>query len=543
MSALLSIENLTIGLPSSADRANAVDGVSFSLQAGEILCIVGESGSGKSITASAVMGLLPDTGVKVRKGRIVYRGEDLLTKTDEEMRALRGARIGMVFQEPMTALNPVMRIGDQIDEVLEAHGVPKAERPARILELLRAVGLPEPEQLRHRYPFRLSGGQRQRVVIAIALALEPDILIADEPTTALDVTTQAQILKLIKELQRAKGTGVIFITHDFGIVADIADRVAVMQHGKLVEIGAASDVLNRPEAAYTRALIAAVPNFRDKALAPVEDPDLVVKVRGLTKTYVTGGSLFGAKKTFKALNGISFDIRRGETLGLVGESGSGKSTAGRCMVRLIDPDGGAIEFADTDLARLSRRAMRPYRAKVQIVFQDPFASLNPRHTVGRSIMAGPLAHGVAEAEARTQMEQLLRRVGLDASAADRLPHEFSGGQRQRVGIARALALKPDLLIADEAVSALDVSVQAQVLDLLRDIRDELKLAMMFITHDLRVASQICHRVMVMHKGEIVESGETTAVFSAPRHDYTRRLVAAVPGGAWHEASTAPSVSH
>ncbi len=533
---LLSVENLTIALPSAGDRVNAVEGMSFNLNPGEILCIVGESGSGKSMTASAIMGLLPDTGVKVQSGRILFRGDDLLQMSDARFRAIRGSRIGMIFQEPMTALNPVMRIGDQIEEVLEAHGIQKADRPNRVLSLLEAVGLPEPEALARRYPFRLSGGQRQRVVIAMALALEPEILIADEPTTALDVTTQAQILELIREIQRSQGMGVIFITHDFGVVADIADRVAVMQHGRIVEIGPARDVLDRPTNAYTQSLIRAVPQFREKPLPLSPEAEPVVRVRGLNKTYVTRGGFFTPVREFKALDDISFDIRRGETLGLVGESGSGKSTAGRCLVRLIDPDAGSIEYKNTDLAKLSRSQLRPFRSKVQIVFQDPYASLNPRHTVGQSIMAGPLAHGVDAKTARGRMNRLLIRVGLEESAADRYPHEFSGGQRQRIGIARALAVEPDLLVADEAVSALDVSVQAQVLELLRDIREEFQLAMLFITHDLRIASQLCHRVLVLHKGRVVESGETTSVFRNPRDSYTRSLIDAVPGHEWHRSA-------
>jgi peptide/nickel transport system ATP-binding protein len=532
---LLSVENLTIALPSAGDRVNAVEGLSFNLNPGEILCIVGESGSGKSMTASAIMGLLPDTGVKVQSGRILFRGEDLLQMSDERFRAIRGSRIGMIFQEPMTALNPVMRVGDQIEEVLEAHGIPKADRPGRVLSLLNAVGLPEPAALARRYPFRLSGGQRQRVVIAMALALEPEILIADEPTTALDVTTQAQILELIRGIQRSQGMGVIFITHDFGVVADIADRVAVMQHGRIVEIGPAREVLDRPADAYTQSLIRAVPQFREKPLPPSPEAEPVVRVRGLNKTYLTQGGFFTPVREFKALDNISFDIRRGETVGLVGESGSGKSTAGRCLVRLIDPNGGSIEYKNTDLAKLSRSQLRPFRSKIQIVFQDPYASLNPRHTVGQSIMAGPLAHGVDAKTARERMNRLLIRVGLDEAAAGRFPHEFSGGQRQRIGIARALAVEPDLLVADEAVSALDVSVQAQVLELLRDIREEFQLAMLFITHDLRIASQLCHRVLVLHKGRVVESGETTSVFRNPRDSYTRSLIDAVPGREWHHS--------
>ena len=532
---LLSIENLTVALPSAGERSHAVANVTLSLEAGEILCIVGESGSGKSITASAVMGLLPSDLLKVESGRILYGGRDLLGLGESEMRRLRGARIGMIFQEPMTSLNPVMKIGRQIEEVLEAHDVPKSRRAARAIELLEAVGLPDPAAIAERYPFRLSGGQRQRVMIAMAIALEPDILIADEPTTALDVTTQAQILKLIRDLQRERGMGVLFITHDFGVVADIADRVAVMQKGSLVEVGRADEILVRPQHPYTRSLIEAVPGFRDEAAETPDASQQVLGVKGLTKIYYTGSGFFGPQRETRAVDDVSFSISRGETLGLVGESGSGKSTIGQCIMRLHGIDGGTVLFNGVNIAEARGSALHAYRAKAQMVFQDPFASLNPRHTVGRSIMAGPLAHGVDRATAKRRMERLLERVGLKAAAAQRYPHEFSGGQRQRIGIARALAVEPDLLVADEAVSALDVSVQAQVLDLLREIRDEFRLAMLFITHDLRVASQICDRVIVLHKGRIVEEGEVTSVFQSPQDPYTQKLLAAVPGKNWHRA--------
>jgi peptide/nickel transport system ATP-binding protein len=530
---LLSIENLTVALP-AGERSHAVSGVNLSLDAGEILCIVGESGSGKSITASAVMGLLPSDLLKIESGAIRYAGRDLLRLGENEMRRLRGARIGMIFQEPMTSLNPVMKIGRQIEEVLEAHDVPKAERSARALALLDAVGLPDPAGIAERYPFRLSGGQRQRAMIAMAIALEPDILIADEPTTALDVTTQAQILKLIRDLQRERGMGVLFITHDFGVVADIADRVAVMQKGKLVELGRVDEILVNPTHPYTRSLIEAVPRFRSEAEQAPDASQEVLAVKGLTKVYHAGGGFFGAARETKAVDDVSFSISRGETLGLVGESGSGKSTIGQCIMRLHSLD-GTVLFNGINVAQAKGATLHAYRAKAQMIFQDPFASLNPRHKVGRSIMAGPLAHGVDKATAARRMERLLERVGLKASAADRYPHEFSGGQRQRIGIARALAVEPDLLVADEAVSALDVSVQAQVLELLREIRDEFRLAMLFITHDLRVASQICDRVIVLHKGRIVEEGEVTSVFQSPRDPYTQRLLAAVPGKTWHRA--------
>jgi len=531
--AVLSVEDLTVRLPSEADRKHAVANVTLTLNKGEILCIVGESGSGKSVTAAAVMGLLPRDTLTVESGRILFDGQDLLTLSEGQMRRLRGAKIGMIFQEPMTSLNPVMRVGHQIAEVLEAHDVPRSEHRARVVALLDAVGLPDPAELARRYPFRLSGGQRQRVMIAMALALEPDILIADEPTTALDVTTQAQILTLIRDLQRARGMAVMFITHDFGVVADIADRVAVMRNGEVVETGLAQQVLNTPEHPYTRKLIAAVPGFRDDATAAAAIDTPVLEVRGLRKVYRTGGGLFQPASELVAVDDVSFAIARGETLGLVGESGSGKSTIGQCIMRISSIDGGQVLFKGADIAHARGTALKAYRGKAQMVFQDPFASLNPRHRIGRSIMAGPLVNGVPRAEARARMEQLLERVGLERNAADRFPHEFSGGQRQRIGIARALAVEPDLLVADEAVSALDVSVQAQVLELLRELRDEFRLAMLFITHDLRVASQVCDRVIVLHRGKIVEEGEVTRVFSAPEDAYTQSLLDAVPGRAWH----------
>jgi peptide/nickel transport system ATP-binding protein len=532
---LLVLENLTVALPTAGERSYAVCDVNLSLHAGEILCIVGESGSGKSITASAVMRLLPSDQLKVETGSIRYGGRDLLTLPERDMRRLRGVKIGMIFQEPMTSLNPVMKIGHQIEEVLEAHDVPKAARAERVLALLQAVGLPDPAGIADRYPFGLSGGQRQRVMIAMAIALEPDILIADEPTTALDVTTQAQILELIRDLQRQRGMGVLFITHDFGVVADIADRVAVMQNGKLVEIGRVDEILVKPQHAYTRSLIDAVPRFRSEAGRGADESQEILAVEGLTKIYRSGGGFFSPARRMVAVDDVSFAVSRGETLGLVGESGSGKSTIGQCIMRLHPIDGGKITFNGADIADARGARLHAYRAKAQMIFQDPFASLNPRHKVGRSIMAGPLAHGVDVEMAKQRMERLLRRVGLDVLAADRYPHEFSGGQRQRIGIARALAVEPDLLVADEAVSALDVSVQAQVLDLLREIRDEFRLAMLFITHDLRVASQICDRVIVLHRGRIVEEGEVTGVFRSPRDPYTQKLLAAVPGQNWHRA--------
>ena len=526
---LLEVSNLTVSLPPGADRTHAVEDISFSLGAGEILCIVGESGSGKSVSAGAIMALLPPA-LKVSRGGIAFEGRDLLTLKPAEMRLLRGNRIGMIFQEPMTALNPLVRVGDQIAEVLQVHGVRGSA--ARVRELVDAVHLPDPDRIARSYPHLLSGGQRQRVMIAMALALEPSVLIADEPTTALDVTTQMQILGLIKEIQSRRGMGVLFITHDFGVVAEIADRVAVMQQGRIVETGLASQVLNTPQHAYTRTLIAAVPHRTRVPSAAVTAGRPVLELVGVRKTYLRSGGIFSPQVKVPAIQDADLVLRRGETLGLVGESGSGKSTLARCVVNLVKPEEGAIRFHDTDLRRLLRRNWKPFRKRIQMVFQDPFASLNPRRRVGEIIAEGPIAHGMARAAAQRKAEELLALVQLDAGAAGRFPHEFSGGQRQRIGIARALAVEPELLIADEPVSALDVSVQAQILALLEDLRQRLGLTMLFITHDLRVAAQVCGRIAVMQRGVIVEQGLTAEVFGAPRHSYTQSLLDSIPGRRW-----------
>ncbi len=525
----VTIKDLKLALPAGGDRPYAVDGVSFDLTAGKILCVVGESGSGKSMCAHALMGLLPDN-VIAEAGEIIFDRQNLLTLDASAWLGLRGRRIAMVFQEPMTALNPLMRIGDQIAEMFEAHDLltPK-ERKQKAASLLGEVGLPDPERTMRAYPHQLSGGQRQRAMIAMALALEPAVLVADEPTTALDVTTQAQILKLIRDLQRRRNMAVMFITHDFGVVADIADRVVVLQHGKVVEQGAADDVLRRPQHPYTRALLAAVPTMQPPQRPPLLDRNKAVEVVGLDKTYVSGGGWFQPARSVHAANQVNFNILQGETLGLVGESGSGKSSVARLVMRLIEPDRGTVRLGDTDFTEISGKALRQERRRIQMIFQDPFASLNPRRKVGNIITDGPIAHGVDPAAARQRAHDLLGLVGLNAGAMERFPHEFSGGQRQRIGIARALALEPEILVADEAVSALDVSVQAQVLSLLEDLKTRLGLSMLFITHDLRVAAQICDRIAVMQRGTIVELRPAAALFSAPEHPYTRELLAAVPG--------------
>ena len=527
---ILEIRNLTVDLPRGADRTHAVSGVSLDLHRNEILCLVGESGSGKSVTARSVMGLLGH-GLRASAGNVLFREEDLLRVAPARLRELRGSQISMIFQEPMTALNPLKTIGDQIDEVIAVHtDMPRSKRVARILERLEAVQLPEPQRLLRSYPHQLSGGQRQRAMIAMALALEPVMLIADEPTTALDVTTQAQILALIKSIQAQRQMGVLYITHDFGVVSEIADRVAVMQHGKVVEYGAARQVLNAPQHHYTRSLIRAIPSLVPAQRKRVDDAPAILSVIGLEKSYRSGATLLGGKaRITHAARAVNLTLCRGETLGLVGESGSGKSTVARCLARLVEADDGRILLGGIDLRPLSRRQLRPYRKRIQMVFQDPYGSLNPRRTVGKLIAEGPMVHGMPERDALARAGELLDLVGIERRAVGRYPHEFSGGQRQRIGIARALALDPEVLVADEPVSALDVSIQAQVLKLLADIRDRLNLTMLFITHDLRVAAQVCDSIAVMRYGEIVEYGSTAQVFSSPRHAYTRELLAAVPG--------------
>ncbi|WP_460273727.1 ABC transporter ATP-binding protein [Celeribacter sp. ULVN23_4] len=527
---VLSVRDLSVALPGKHDRPYAVQNISFDLMPGEILCIIGESGSGKSVTANTVMGLLPEV-MTIEKGSIDFKGRSLLDLSEGELRKLRGRAVSIIFQDPLSALNPLMTIGDQIREVLDTHnmGTPES-RTDKVVEMLTEVGLPDPLLIQHQYPFRLSGGQRQRVMIAMALALDPDILIADEPTTALDVTTQAQILDLISRIQQRKGMSVMFITHDFGVVAEIADRVIVMEKGHLVEQGPARQVLDAPSHPYTQKLIAAVPRMReiDRERAAVRP--VALKVQNLHKTYRTRSGFLGRMREVKAVDDISFTLHKGETIGIVGESGSGKSSMGKVLMKLIPADSGEIRFQGENTLELDENNFRHLRPRIQMIFQDPYASLNPRFTIGQALTVGPIAHNLlTKDDARKRAEELLDLVGLDASAFDRYPHEFSGGQRQRVGIARALMFNPEVIVADEAVSALDVSIQAQVLELLDKIRRERKLAMVFITHDLRVASQISDEIIVMHRGKMVEYGPPSQIFQNPQHEYTRSLIAAIPG--------------
>jgi len=534
---VLAVEALSIALPKGGDRPLAVENVSFEIRPNEVVCLVGESGSGKSMIAHAVLSLLP-RGVDIVSGAVTVAGQDPARLDRRALRSLRGGKAAMIFQEPLSSLNPLKRVGKQIEEMIVAHQRPApsaAEVQQRVQTLLTQVGLPNPQLLANSYPFELSGGQRQRVMIAIAMANRPALLVADEPTTALDVTTQRQILRLIDDLRRDRGMGVLLITHDFGVVADVADRVVVLRHGKVVEQGTVHEVLSNPKADYTRELIDAVPKARFSDIqGTVVRPEPLLEVIGLQKTFRVKRGWLQPPREVVAAEGISLTLHEGETLAVVGESGSGKSTLGRMILRLTEPDGGAIRFGDQDLRQLRGEALRQARRQLQIVFQDPFASLNPRQKVGDAIARGPMAYGTSRTEATEQARKLLVRVGLSDAAADRYPHEFSGGQRQRICIARALALKPRVLIADEAVSALDVSVQAQVLALLAELRQEMRLAMIFITHDLRIAAEIADRVIVLQKGRIVEEGPTAEVFTAPRQAYTRDLLEAIPGRAFFD---------
>jgi ABC-type glutathione transport system ATPase component len=516
-----------------------LSGISFGIRPGETVCLVGESGSGKSVTSLTVMGLLPRGALRPAGGKILLDGEDLLAATPGRMRALRASKMAMIFQEPMTALNPVLTVGDQIREVLSAHTdtAPRDQR-SRVIDMLAEVHLPDIERIYGSYPHQLSGGQRQRIMIAMALILEPKLLIADEPTTALDVTTQKQILKLIRELQEKHGTSVLFITHDMGVVADIASRVCVMHHGRIVETGVTDDLLRRPQRDYTRDLLTAVPSLVPRRSRPETSPQIVLQTTELGKTYSKAGLFSGPRLTIAAAD-VSIALKQGRTLGIVGESGSGKSTVARCVTRLIDPTTGGIRVRGQEISGLSRSSLHPHRKRIQIVFQDPYRSLNPRVTVGESIAEGPVNFGTPRKAALARARELLELVGLPADAATRYPHQFSGGQRQRIAIARALAMEPDVLVADEAVSALDVSVQAQVLALLGELQDRLGIAILFITHDLRVAAQICDDVAVMQKGRIVEYGPAEKVLRAPSQAYTRELLEAAPGRHWDFANFRP----
>lgn len=534
---VLSIQNLVVSLGQRGTRI--IDDVSLELRERETLCLVGESGSGKSVTALAVMGLLQKGALVPTGGNIKLVGEELIGASDRRLRQLRATTMAMIFQEPMTALNPVVPVGRQIDEVLRIHTKLDARtRRKRILEMMEQVHLPEIERIFASYPHRLSGGQRQRIMIAMALVLEPKLLIADEPTTALDVTTQKQILTLIRELQRDHGTAVLFITHDMGVVAEIADRVAVMRQGRLVETGPLQTILRTPTAEYTSNLLSSVPSLVPRARRAESHEPIVLETNELTKVY-RESSMFEGAREVAAAQGVTLKLRRGRTLGIVGESGSGKSTVARCIVRLIDPTSGSVHLGNREISGLPRNLLQPHRKRIQIVFQDPYRSLNPRITIGETIAEGPINYGTPHEAALARARKLLELVDLPSDSVSRYPHQFSGGQRQRIAIARALALDPDVLVADEAVSALDVSVQAQVLKLLDQIQTQLGIALLFITHDLRVAAQICDEVAVMQHGRIVEQGPAGEILTHPQQAYTRALLDAAPGRGWDFANFRP----
>jgi len=542
---VLAVDNLSLDFRLRTEILHAARDVSFRLKRGKTLCLVGESGSGKSVTARALMRIIDRNGA-IASGRILLRGDSgdvdiaQLDERSRELLAIRGGRIGLIFQEPMSSLSPVHTIGSQIIEAVRLHTkLDKAAARERTIELLRQVEIPHPERMVDRYTFEFSGGMRQRAMIAMALAANPEVLIADEPTTALDVTTQAEILDLIKRLQVSRGMAMLLITHDMGVVAEVADEVAVMHFGRIVEFGGVDDIFHNARHPYTRRLLNATvkleQNRRAVTAAPREQsPRVALSAQNLTKTYGASTSWFGGNSfAIKAVDDVSLELHAGENLGIVGESGSGKTTLGRMLLRTVEPTSGTVTFSGdegpVEVTALSKRGLRAYHRQVRLVFQDPFASLNPRMTVG-DIIADPLvATTRLSARAREQRVcDLLELVGLDAAARERYPHAFSGGQRQRIGIARALALDPKIIIADEATAALDVSIRAQILDLLLDIQKRLDLSFIFISHDISVVRYFCDRVAVMHRGKLVEIGPAEEICTAPREAYTQSLISAVP---------------
>ena len=552
---ILSVSNLVTSFRVEGAWRQVVKGISFDIAPKETVAVVGESGSGKSVTALSIMRLNAPSSSRI-EGSIKLAGKELLTLPDSEMRHIRGNEVAMIFQEPMTSLNPVLTIGFQIAEALILHrGLSRSQAEAETIRLLEKVRIPAAKSRFHEYPHRFSGGMRQRVMIAMALACKPKLLIADEPTTALDVTIQAQILELIKELQDEEGMSVLFITHDMGVVAEIADRTVVMYNGEAVETGETGDIFARPRHPYTRALLSAVPKLgsmegRTRPMrfpvvdrmtgesdVPTEVPDTVkaverpvLEVSGLTTRFEIRSGLLGkVSGRVHAVENVSFSVQAGETLAVVGESGCGKSTTGRSVMRLTEPLSGSVLLDGVDLMTLGANALREQRKRIQMIFQDPFASLNPRMNIGAAIAEPLLINKLAtRSEARDKVAELLRRVGLQPEMINRFPHEFSGGQRQRICIARALAVEPRVIVADESVSALDVSVKAQVVNLMLDLQARMGLAYLFISHDMAVVERVSHRVAVMYLGEIVEIGPREAIFGNPQHPYTKRLLAAVP---------------
>jgi peptide/nickel transport system ATP-binding protein len=551
---LLSIQDLKVAFRMGREggqvlRQAAVKGVSFDVPENTTVALVGESGSGKSVTAMSILNLLPENAE--REGRILFQGQDLLKASARELRALRGREIACVFQDPMSSLNPVFNVAEQVMEPLITHlGMSRRQALVRAGELLNEVGIPEPQRRLKAYPHELSGGQQQRVMIAVALACNPKLLIADEPTTALDVTIQRQVMELMARLKQDHRMSLLFISHDLGVVGEISDHVVVMRHGEIREQAAVADIFHAPQDAYTRALLACRPSLTDnparlrviddhiagKAAAPAavaKNPQapVVLEVRGLCKSFPIREGLFG-KREFKAVQDVNFQLRRGHTLGVVGESGSGKTTLGLTLLRLHEPTRGEVLFEGKDLLRMSPGEWQKMRRRIQVVFQNPYASLNPRFTIAQTLTEPMEIHGIGanHVERRQRAVALLRKVGLDEAALHKYPHEFSGGQRQRIAIARCLTLQPEVLVLDESVSALDVSVQAQVLNLLRDLQDEFGLSYIFISHDLSVVRFISDEVLVMRNGEVVEQASAEAILAAPQQEYTQRLLAAVPRG-------------
>ena len=523
--ALLNVDNLSVSFVTRNGTNKAVDNVSFSVEERQITAIIGESGSGKSVSCYAMLGLVPSPPGRIDGGTALFQGQDLLALSEAELRAIRGRDIAMIFQDPMTCLNPFMKIGDQLIEPLTLHkGLAKGPAREQAIALLDEVGIRDPQAAMNAFPHEFSGGMRQRVMIAMALINEPKLLIADEPTTALDVTIQAQILKLIAELQTKRDIGVLFISHDLAVVSDIADQIVVMEKGKVVESGQPKAIFDNPQHPYTQKLLAAIPSGQKAADTVVPDP--LIRIENL-RTWFTPTA--GAEPV-KAVDDVSLEIHRGEVLGLVGESGSGKSTLGRSILRLVPITSGQITFEGTELSALEGRSLKQFRHRMQMIFQDPYASLNPRMTVYDTLAEPLLLHGLVNKAGLDQaIRELMDNVGLARAFVRKYPHEFSGGQRQRIAIGRALATRPEFIVADEPVSALDVTIQAQILDLLADLTKEYGLTMLFISHDLAVIRQIADRIAVMYHGKLVEEGSTAQVFETPREDYTRSLLAAIPG--------------
>lgn len=560
MQPLLSIENLSVDFIAEKEITQAVKNIDLHVNKGEILALVGESGSGKSVTALSILQLIPSPPVQYTNGKIFFSENnqtlDLLKLGKKELQSTRGNKISMIFQEPMTSLNPVLNCGQQVMEALLVHKkLSSSQAKKSTIEWFEKVKLPDPEKIFYRYPHQLSGGQKQRVMIAMAMCCQPSLLICDEPTTALDVTVQKTILELIKELQQQQNMGVIFITHDLGVVAEIADRVAIMYKGEIVEQGYKKSIFQNPEHSYTKALIACRPGLHPKhePLPTVSDflggnhektirniseiknlqptSSILCKVENLSVKFPSKTNFLGTPSHFiAAVDDVSFDIYKNETLGLVGESGCGKTTLGRALLRLIEPSAGRILYKETDITKLTKEQVKQLRKNVQLIFQDPYSSLNPKLTIGAAISEPMHVIDVemSKAAKRKKVSELLDKVNLSSATMNRYPHEFSGGQRQRIVIARALAVSPDFLVCDESVSALDVSVQAQVLNLLNDLKKDLGLTMLFISHDLSVVRYMCDRIMVMKKGKIIETGPADEVYNHPKNNYTQNLIAAIP---------------